>query len=107
MARRKPHSIQKRETSLAKYLTSVRIDRGLTQTEVAERIKKSKSWICRVERGERQRECLRGYILYRLAEAYGADLGQVLKKANWTQLLLMNTTHKERDQLIKYLKETL
>ena len=107
MAKRKPHSIQKRDTPLSRYLTSRRIRNRLTQTEVAERINKSKSWICRIERGKRQRQCLRGYILYQLADAYGADLGQVLKKANWPQLLLMNTSDEEKERLIQYLRETL
>lgn len=107
MAKRQLHLITERPTTLATYLTSVRISKGLTQTEVAEKIKKSKSWICRIERGERQRQCLRGYVLYRLAEAYGAELGKVLEKANWPQLLLMNTNDEEREQLIRYLKEAL
>ena len=107
MAKRKPHFIQKRDTPLAKYLTSKRIRNGLTQIEVAQKIKKSKSWICRIERGERQRQCLRGYILYQLAQAYGADLGQVLKKAKWPQLLLIGTSDKEKGQLIQYLKANL
>jgi hypothetical protein len=46
---------------------------------------------------------LRDFILYKLAEAYGADLAEVLEKADCPQLLLLNTTEEERQQLIDHL----
>ena len=99
--------IRKKTTPLARYLKSWREKKGLTQREVGDIIKMSRSFICRVEKGDRQRKCLRGYILYQLAEAYGAPLGEVLKKANWTQLLLMGADDKEKEELKQYLKEHL
>jgi len=99
--------IRKKTTPLARYLKSWREKKGLTQREVGDKIKMSRSFICRVEKGDRQRKCLRGYILYQLAEAYGAPLGEVLKKANWTQLLLMGADDKEKEELKQYLKEHL
>ena len=105
MANRKPHSTRKKPTPLARYLKSWRLKQGLTQKEVGDKIEMSRSFICRVEKGDRQRKCLRGYILYQLAQAYGAPVGKVLKKANWPQLLLMGADDKEKEELIQYLKE--
>jgi len=107
MAKRKPHSIGERPTSLAKYLTTERINKELTQAEVGKNIKASKSSICRIERGERRRQCLRGYILYQLADAYGVPLGEVLRRANWPQLLLLDANKNQKKQLAQYLKENL
>lgn len=107
MAKRGPYRKQKRRPPLAKYLASRRLEQGLTQEEIAKRLKKSKSCICRIESGQRQRRCLHGYILYQLAEAYGASAGEVLKRADWPQLLLMGASEEERKQLIQYLKESL
>lgn len=107
MVKRKPSSRKERPTDLAKYLTSLRMDKGLTQGEVAARVEKNKGWICRIERGQRQRKCLRGFILYQLAEAYGAPIEVVLKKANWPQPLLLNISEKQKQQLKRYLIENL
>ena len=107
MAKRGPYRKQKRGPPLAKYLASRRLEQGLTQEEIAKRLNKSKSCICRIESGQRQQQCLHGYILYQLAEAYGVSVGEVLKKADWPQLLLMGASEEERKQLIQYLKESL
>ena len=107
MARRGPYRKQKDRTPLAEYLVSVRIEKGLTQEEIAIKLKRTKGSICRIESGNRQKRCLRGYILYKLAEAYGVPLGEVLKRADWPQLLLMDTNEEERQDLIRYLKENL
>jgi len=94
-------------SSLAGYLRSVRIEKGLTQEEVAKKIDRTKGSICRIERGNRQERCLHGYILYKLAEAYGAPLGEVLKRANWPQLLLEDINSEKLQEIIIYLKENL
>ena len=107
MAKRGPYRKQKDRPPLAEYLVSVRIEKGLTQEEIAKKLNKTKSSICRIESGDRQRQCLHGYILYRLAEAYGVSPGEVLKRANWPQLLLIDASEEERKQLIQYLKEVL
>lgn len=107
MSKRKPSSRKERPTDLAEYLTSLRVDNGLTQGEVAARIEKNKDWICRIERGQRQRQCLRGFILYQLAEAYDAPIEVVLKKANWPQPLLLDITEEQKQRLKRYLIENL
>lgn len=107
MAKRKPSSRKKRPTDLAIYLTSQRVNKGLTQGEIAARIDKKKDWICRIERGQRQRQCLRGFILYQLAKAYDAPIEVVLKKADWPQPLLLDITEEQRQQLRRYLIENL
>ncbi len=107
MANRNPRPTRKKPTPLARYLKSWRQKRGLTQKEVGDRIEMSRSFICRFEKGDRQRKCLRGYLLYQLAQAYDAPVGEVLKKANWPQLLLMGADDKEKEELIRYLKEHL
>jgi transcriptional regulator with XRE-family HTH domain len=110
MLKRKGSSRKERSTALAKYLTEKRLNRRLTQKEIAKRIKRSRSYICRIETGERERKSvprkpLRGFILYQLAEAYKAPVAEILEKANWPQLLLLDTTKKERQQLIRHLGE--
>ena len=96
-------------TDLGRYLISVRVLRKqrLTQQQVADKIKKSRSFICRIERGNRRKKCLQGYVLYDLAKAYEVPIEKVLKKANWPQLLLMDTNEEERQRIIRYLKENL
>ena len=107
MAKRGPYYKEKDRTPLAEYLVTTRTKQGLTQEEIAKNLKKSRSSICRIESGERQKQCQRGYLLYKLAEAYGASLGEVLKRAGWPQLLLIGASEEERKQLIQYLKEVL
>ncbi len=107
MAKRGPYRKQKDRPPLAQYLVSVRVEKGLTQQEIAIKLGRTRGSICRIESGNRQRKCLQGYILYELAEAYGAPLGEVLKKADWPQLLLVNAGEEERQELIRYLKDNL
>lgn len=107
MTKRKGSFRIERTTNLAEYLTSARIDNGLTQEEVAKRMKKSKSFICRIERGQRERQCLRGYILYQLAKAYDVPVDEVLKKANWPQLLLLDIDEEGSRDVIRYIKDNL
>lgn len=99
-----------RTSEIGKYLTKKREELGKTQQEIADAIVKSVSYICKIERGKRERKTapqksLRDFILYKLAEAYGADLAEVLEKADCPQLLLLDTTEEERQELIRRLKE--
>jgi transcriptional regulator with XRE-family HTH domain len=108
MVKRKGYSRKERPAGIAKYLTDLRLENKLTQQEIADKIGKSRSYICKIERGKRERKTvpqksLRDFILYKLAEAYGADLAEVLEKADCPQLLLLNTTEEERQQLIDHL----
>ena len=111
MAKRKASSRKERPAgTIAEYLTDLRLENKLTQQEIADKIHKSRSYICRIETGERERksvpqESLRGFILFELAKAYEADLAEVLEKANSPQLLLLDTTEEERQELIRRLKE--
>ena len=111
MAKRKGSSRKERPAgTIAKYLTDLRLENKSTQQEIADKIGRSRSYICKIETGERERksvpqESLRGFILYELAKAYEADLAEVLEKANSPQLLLLDTTEEERQELIHRLKE--
>lgn len=111
MVKRKGSSRKVRPAgTIAKYLTDLRLEKKLTQQEIADKIHKSRSYICKIETGERERksvpqESLRGFILYELAKAYKADLAEILEKANSPQLLLLDTTEEERQELIRRLKE--
>ena len=107
MAKRGPYRKQKKRPPLAEYLVSIRIEKGLTQEEIAKKLRKTKGSICRIESGDRQQKCLQGYLLYRLAEAYGASLGEVLKRAGWPQLLLIGASEEERKHIIQHLKEIM
>ena len=114
MVKRKGSSRKKRPDGIGKYLTDLRLGKSklgkrLTQQEIAKRIKRSRSYICRIETGERERKSvprkpLRGFILYQLAKAYEVPVAEILEKANWPQLLLLDTTKEERQQLIRYLE---
>ena len=110
MTRRRGSSRIERGTRIGEYLTAERLRQRLTQEEIAKRIGRSRSYICRIETGQRERKSVprkvpRGFILYQLAEAYGADLAEVLEKAHWPQLPLLDTTEEEHQQLIRYLNE--
>ncbi len=110
MLKRKGRPTIDRISEIGKYLTKKRESLGKTQQEIADKMRRSKSYICRIETGDRERksvpqESLRGFILYELAEAYEADLAEVLEKANCPQLLLLNTTEEERQELIRHLNE--
>ena len=110
MLQRKGRPRKDRISEIGKYLTKKREKLGFSQQEIADAIGKSKSYICKIERGKRERksvpqESLRSFILYELAKAYEADLAEVLEKANSPQLLLLDTTEEERQELIRRLKE--
>ena len=111
MVKRKGSSRKVRPAgTITKYLTDLRLEKKLTQQEIADKIHKSRSYICKIETGQRERksaplESLRGFMLYELAQAYEADLAEVLEKANSPQLLLLDTTEEERQELIRRLKE--
>jgi len=107
VTKRRGSSRKGRDSDLGEYLTEIRVSQGKTQQEIAEKLGMSRSRICRIERGQRVRQCLRGFILYQLAKAYDAPIEEVLKKANWPQLLLLDTNEEERQDLIRYLKENL
>ena len=102
MAKRKGSSRKKRTTAIGEYLTNLRVSQGKTQQEIAASIGKDKSCICKIERGVRTENSLYGLLIYDLAKAYGAPIAEVLKKANWTQLLLLDT--EETQELLRYLK---
>ncbi|MBA7626606.1 MAG: helix-turn-helix domain-containing protein [Dehalococcoidia bacterium] len=107
MAKRRGSFREKRTTDLGEYLTFKRLEEGLTQEQIAKRLRRSRSCICRIERGQRNSKCLRGYILYQLAEAYDAPVDVVLEKANWPQLLLIDIDRKKKKQLASYIKKNL
>jgi transcriptional regulator with XRE-family HTH domain len=99
-----------RSPGIGEYLTKLREERGLTQQQIADKIKRSKSYICRIETGDRDRtsvpqKSLQGFILYELSKAYGADLAEILEIAKRPQLLLLDTTGKERLELVRRLQE--
>jgi len=110
MPKRRGPPKKKRTSALGKYLTRRREKKGKTQEEIADAIGKSRSYICKIERGQRERKTVphkspRDFILYRLAEAYGADIAEVLEIANCPQLLLLYTTEEQRQELIRHFNE--
>lgn len=110
MPKRRGSPRKKRTSAIGKYLTKIRERQEKTQQEIADAIGKSRSYICRIETGHRERKSVplkspRDFILYQLAEAYGADIAKVLEKANCPQLLLLDTTKEERRDLIRRLIE--
>ena len=110
MPKRRGPPRKKRTSSLGKYLTKRREKLEKTQQEIADAIGRSRSYICKIERGQRERKTVphkspRDFILYRLAEAYEADLAKVLEIANCPQLLLLYTTEKDIQELISHLND--
>jgi transcriptional regulator with XRE-family HTH domain len=110
MPKRRGPPRKNRASALGKYLTRIREEKGKTQQEIADAIGKSRSYICKIERGQRERKTVpqkspRDFILYRLAEAYKAEIAEVLEIANCPQLLLLYTTEEERQELICHLNE--
>jgi transcriptional regulator with XRE-family HTH domain len=102
MLKRRGRPRKNRISEIGEYLTEIREARGETQQEIAVKIKKTRSCICKIERGARTEKSLHGLLLYDLAKAYGAPIAEILKKANWTQLLLLDT--EETQELLQYLK---
>ncbi len=105
-------------SGIGKYLTTVRLENGKTQEEIAARLKKSKGYISRIETEDRRRDTLRGVTLVALADAYGTSVIDILENAQWFQLPLLtklpdsmghsddpllNITAEERSELIRYL----
>jgi transcriptional regulator with XRE-family HTH domain len=110
MPKRRGSPRKERTPGIGEYLTGVREKQERTQQEIADAIGKSRSYICKIERGQRERKTIpqkspRDFILYRLAEAYKADVAIVLEIANCPQLLLLYTTEEERQELIRHLNE--
>ena len=103
MVKRKGSWRKERPAGIAKYLTALRVGKELTQQEIADKIGRSRSCVCKIERGARTEKSLRGLLLYDLAKAYGAPIAEILKKANWTQLLLLDT--EETQELLRHLKQ--
>lgn len=104
MVKRKGSFRKERTTAFGEYLTTLRVRQGKTQQEIGASTGKGKdkSCICKIERGTRTEKSLYGLLLYDLAKAYGAPIAEILKKANWTQLLLLDT--EETQELLRYLK---
>lgn len=119
MAKRHGSSRKERTSDIGKYLTKIRLSQAKTQQEIADRIGKSKSCICKIETGVRTQKSLHGFILYQLAKAYEVPIAEMLEKANWPQLPLdiraasverqndplSNITEEEHQELICYLDE--
>lgn len=110
MAKRKGSPRKDRRTDLGQYLTRIREEQEKTQQEVADAIGRSRSYICKIETGQRERKSvpqksLCGFVLCQLAQAYGANLAEVLEKADCPQLLLLDTNEEERQALIHHLTE--
>lgn len=110
MSKRRGSPRKERTPGIGEYLTGIRENHGKTQQEIAVAIGKSRSYICKIERGDREQKTVqhkspRDFILYRLAEAYKADIAELLEVANCPQLLLLYTTEEERQVLIRHLNE--
>ena len=104
MPKRRGCPRKERTPGIWEYLTEVRESQGKTQQEIGLIIGKSRSCICKIERGTRTQKSLHGILLYDLARAYGAPIAEILEESNWTQLPLLDTTEEERQQLIRHLK---
>ena len=105
MPNRRGRPAKERSPGIGKFLAEARETQGKTQQQVAVRLNKSKSIICKIERGYRTSKSLHGLLLYDLAKAYSIKIADLLKEANWLQLPLLETTEEERKQLIRYLNK--
>ena len=103
MTKRRGPPRKKREPGIGKFLTEIREAQGKTQKDIAVSLGKSRSIVCRIERGTRTEKSLQGILLYDLAWAYGIRIAELLKEANWTQLPLFDVTEEEMEQLVRYL----
>jgi len=106
MAKRKGSSRKERTSSdIGKYLTEIRLSQGKTQQEIADRIGRDKSCICKIERGQRTQKSLRGEILYEIAIAYEISIEDIQRRAYWPQSILpLDITDEEMQELIRHLK---
>ena len=62
---------------LCEALTSIRLDKGLTQSELALRLGQPQSFVCKVESGQRKLD-LRQFVIY--VECMGANPLDVLER---------------------------
>lgn len=105
MIKRRGSSRIERGTGIGEYLTSIRVSQGKTQQEIAARIERGKSFICRIEREQREQKSLRGDILYEIAVAYGISVEDVQRRAYWPQFILpLDITDEEMQELMQHLK---
>ena len=104
MLKRKGSSRKERPPGIGKYLTDLRLEKTLTQQEIADKIGRSRSCICRIETGQRTQKSLRGDILYELAYAYEASIEDIQRTAHWPQFTLpLDITDEEIQELIRHL----
>lgn len=115
MKLRKGYRRIERNTSIGKELTQLRISQGLTQREVAANLKRSKSYVCKMETTKRVHDA---DALYAYAVACGTRPEYLLGRTHQLQLPLLNAliapsdlsidplediTPEERQELIRYL----
>ncbi len=103
MLKKRGRPKKERPSGIGRFLTQAREKQGATQQQIATKLNKSKSLICKIERGYRSDKSLHGILLYDLAKAYSINISDLLEKANWPRLPLLNTSEEERMLLIKYL----
>ena len=115
MGQRKGFFRRKRISYLGDLMTSLRIEQGLTQQDVADSMRRSKSYICKIEtsRGVPDPGILAGF-----ARACGTRPEYLVGKAHQLELNLLaaitapadlptdplkDVTEEERQELIRYL----
>lgn len=104
MVKRKGSSRKERTSDIGKYLTDIRVSQGKTQQQIADRIGRDKSCICKIERGQRTQKSLRGEILYEIAIAYGTSIEDIQRRAYWPQSVLpLDITDEEMQELMQHL----
>ena len=72
-----PRRLPTRQQRLAELLSAARLDSGLTQVELSSRLRRSQSYVSKVEAGERRIDVME---LLDLAEALGCDYHAILSK---------------------------
>lgn len=110
MVQRRPHFNHHRDdpnNRLGRYLTYIRVRDGLTQKQIARKMRRSRSYVCRIETGDRPRRGLRGSILVTVARAYGVRIEDVLEMAAWPQLLLDDLDHAARQALTRLIRRSI
>ena len=105
MKKRRGAPKKERIPGIGEYLTQIRELQGKTQQEIAARIERNKSFICRIEREQREQRSLRGDILFEIALAYGISVEDVQRRAHWPQFILpLDITAEEMQELMQHLK---